>query len=715
MRSMSRSVFSRFSCAGLLAFSAAMVGGQKNRLLADIYNPNPIRSFTLPADSNSSSVGSLFGALPSGQLLVLNESQILKETAVNSGVFSPVGTIANFTPSFGPSFLSVSPDGTHAAAGSNGAGYITVFNPATPATATNFTVAGDFDSKWINNNLLAISDSSGVQILNTSNGSLKTVISDVGGASGGITVDSVGNLYTGDGFYFGGGASETGLIKEFSNASWNSALTSGTPLDFQANGAAVAKLLSADSLAFDNGGNLFVGGGDFFGSSGDFGYSAIVASSAIQAELSSPSSMPKVDMNSTAALQKILSPQSFIDDFDYGLWTYNPATSEAYLRYFGDSNVQAIAVPEPASMALLGLGCGMLILRRRKNSPRDTGLRPVRIDSAVQTMSASRRNHHGPEARVSTVLLALAAMSILPEFARADYTYNPVDFATAVISSTVTGSNPAYSDPTAILGQPAPVFNNSSNPNVIDSRLTKIIEAPVNYDLSGNPVITELPNTPNTTQITAQMGRPISHAPSHPYGDDLIVFGNSFFLGGGAVDDTTNLNSLTLSGGIYSHPVQVSVSPDNVIWFSFPVTAGLQPYNAYKWDDANADWTSEELNPTVPLNPSVYTTNFAGDTAAQVLDAYGNSAGGTGFDLQNAVDSNGMTLQQDGFNSIDYVRVASTTSSYAVISGISAVSSSMTATAFPEPSGAAAMAVGGLSLLCRHPSKRMHHGPISAE
>ncbi len=245
------------------------------------------------------------------------------------------------------------------------------------------------------------------------------------------------------------------------------------------------------------------------------------------------------------------------------------------------------------------------------------------------------------------------------------------------------------------------VFNNSANPNVQQSEMVKIIEPPINYDLNGNPVLTVLPNFPTTTQITVQMGSPITHNPAHPYGDDLIVFGNSFFLGGGStVDDTTNLNNVTLTGGIFSHPVQVSVSPDNVNWFSFPVTAGLQPYNAYQWNDVTASWTTNELNPTVPLNPLVYTANFAGDTAAQVLDAYGNSAGGTAFDLDNALDPNGMTLAQDGYSSIDYVRVSSTTSGYAVIAGISAVSiSGPTITWIPEPASLIVPALGGVTML----------------
>jgi len=295
------------------------------------------------------------------------------------------------------------------------------------------------------------------------------------------------------------------------------------------------------------------------------------------------------------------------------------------------------------------------------------------------------------------ICLSIAAA---PNIAHAGYIYNANNFATSVISSTVPTSTSPYSDPTAILGQPPLTFNNSSNPNVQQSEMAKIVEAPVNDDLNGNPVLTELPNYPTTTQITVQMGSPITHNPDHPYGDDLIVFGNSFYLGNGSVTDSTNLNTYTVTGTIYSHPVQVSVSPDDINWFSFPVTAGLQPYNAYQWSDSTASWTTNELNPTVPLNPTVYTTNFAGDTASQILDAYGPSAGGTAFNLNNALDPNGNTLSQDGFSSIDYVRVSSTASGYSVISGISAVSLPSAGIIWvPEPANLIVPALTGLMLI----------------
>ncbi len=415
---MSRSVIFRFSSLGVLTFSAALFGGRSNSYAAPagLNDYHQVRSFTLPVDNNPSSAGTLYSSLSNGAFLALNETQILQETSVASGTFTPVGSLpASFSPSFGPSFLAISPDGTTAAAGDQG-GHIAVFNPSSPSSAAIDTLSDDFDGTWFSNNQLAITNSNGVQILNTTSKAVTTVVSDIGGASAGITFDSAGNLYTGDGFYFGTGANQTGLIKEFSKASWQSALSSGTPLDFQASGTLVAQLLSAASLGFDSSGNFFVGGADFFSGTGNFGYNALVSAAAIQSAIALPPTIGLITGSSPpSVLRQFDSPADDISNFDSGFWTYNNATGDLDLRYFGDTNVQVFsAVPEPGSISLLSVSTAVLMLRRRRRT-RAAVIALTAVGACVTTAATSRP-------------------------AQAGYIYNPNDLATTLISSTVPAS-----------------------------------------------------------------------------------------------------------------------------------------------------------------------------------------------------------------------------------------------------------------------------------
>ena len=90
----------------------------------------------------------------------------------------------------------------------------------------------------------------------------------------------------------------------------------------------------------------------------------------------------------------------------------------------------------------------------------------------------------------------------------------------------------------------------------------------------------------------------------------------------------------------------------------------LFPDNAYRWDDTNDSWTDEEMNPTKPLNPFVYTNNFIGQSVASGLDQFIGAAGGTGYDLKAS-----------GFPWIQYVRVQPGAGTYTVIDAIAAVES----------------------------------------
>jgi MYXO-CTERM domain-containing protein len=268
-------------------------------------------------------------------------------------------------------------------------------------------------------------------------------------------------------------------------------------------------------------------------------------------------------------------------------------------------------VPTPGALTLLGMG-GLFAMRRR-------------VRGCVK-----------PIAAVAGIACASATAS-------AQYQYNPNDFAVEVVSSTGLAATSLYNDPAAVLGRPTLKFNNGSIANP-DFRRTKIIEPAYSTGLANERLIT----TFNAGQsVTVRMGRTVYDDPNNPYGIDLNVFGNAFFAvsSGGFVSDATNLNTANIGGGIFAENVRVSVSPDNINWYSYTKTGdGFYPTNSYRWDAVAAAWTNDELDPTKPVNPALTAASFAG-TAANALALYNGSAGGAGFDLG-----------ESGFSFINYVR-----------------------------------------------------------
>jgi hypothetical protein len=240
------------------------------------------------------------------------------------------------------------------------------------------------------------------------------------------------------------------------------------------------------------------------------------------------------------------------------------------------------------------------------------------------------------------------------------YVCNTNDFAVQIISTNNIDTASPYNDPTAILNRPTLQFFDPYDGDVTDR--VSIIDPPYNLTPAGSKVITEIKSG---GQITVEMGRKIYDDPNNPYGTDLIVYGNSFFSAfgtSGTVSDETDLNTATLSSGIYGHATIVSVSQDGINWYTYGTTSVLFPDNAFRWDDPNASWTYEQMNPTKPLNPFIYTNNFAGQTVASGLDQFIGAAGGTGYDLKAS-----------GFPWIQYVRVQPGPGTYTVIDAIAAV------------------------------------------
>ncbi len=147
----------------------------------------------------------------------------------------------------------------------------------------------------------------------------------------------------------------------------------------------------------------------------------------------------------------------------------------------------------------------------------------------------------------------------------------------------------------------------------------------------------ELVTIGNDGHLTVKFSHPVANDKNNPYGIDLIVFGNAYQqIGSGLSWTNGNPENTTVGGSVFKEPGIVSVSQDGNVWYEFssgPYADDFAPTASYQWDRVNDVW-AEELDPTRPVDPCFCAADFAGQTVADMIDAYDGSAGGTGFDLE---------------------------------------------------------------------------------
>lgn len=333
-----------------------------------------IGSFSLPAGSV------MFDALPDGRVITLSGLTVYKETAPASRDFVPAGNLtgADF-PSFGAAFLRVSPDGTRFAVGNNGGSSFATFRVGVFAVSNlsgSWFAAAHYDAAWVDDHRLAITagdfgSPAYVTVLDTNSPNPlapdnRTIITGIGGSSGGVAFDAQGNLFTGNGFT-GDGPSGTGAIKAFSSSSWESAYAGGAALTFETQGTLVADVLSASPLDFDAEGNLLVGGGDFSETS-ETDYVALVRAAAIASALAGQGA---ANTNDPSQVRK-LDPDA-ANDFNFFFTASNTALARVYAKDFSEPTVHVYldttTVPAASTWGVINLGllvsisCSLLLRR----------------------------------------------------------------------------------------------------------------------------------------------------------------------------------------------------------------------------------------------------------------------------------------------------------------------------------------------------------------
>lgn len=236
------------------------------------------------------------------------------------------------------------------------------------------------------------------------------------------------------------------------------------------------------------------------------------------------------------------------------------------------------------------------------------------------------------------------------------------EFATHIYSYSDLSANSAYSNPAAALGQPTTLAT-AGGQTYHDS----LVYSAYGKNADGSNTLAQL-NPDGKGSLIVQFDSPITHSDSHWYGDDFIVYNNNFFIGSSSITPTTDMNGVTLSGGLFGTLPTISVSSDGINFVKLTsVDPVFYPENPYQWVGISAQnpsgWNDSALQDfSKPVDPTLTASAFAGQTVAYAANTlYNGSAGGTAFSLA------GTPFATTG---IDYIEFTGT----GTIDGVSRVS-----------------------------------------
>jgi len=258
------------------------------------------------------------------------------------------------------------------------------------------------------------------------------------------------------------------------------------------------------------------------------------------------------------------------------------------------------------------------------------------------------------------------------------YDYDANDFATEVVEYIEGDSSERdyinglpFNNPANALGRPT-VDTTGDNWNVV----WPYLPAPV---VNVYPAFRsfELVTVGDGGRLIVKFNHPVRDDENNPYGIDFIVFGNAQQKSGTGLfwknkDPTTFIvNSNEFIG---ADEAIVSVSQDGINWYSYingPYADSFAPTFGRIYDPVNPDptlgswnlWWGHPTDPTLPLNPAVTSRDFVGKSVAEISQMYGESAGGTGFDLS-----------ESGMEWIQYVKIEGRNGSTPEVDAISDVS-----------------------------------------
>lgn len=229
------------------------------------------------------------------------------------------------------------------------------------------------------------------------------------------------------------------------------------------------------------------------------------------------------------------------------------------------------------------------------------------------------------------------------------------------------GVDPRFADPVAALGEPTRFSNDPTYPSVVSPFSPAFVEGDIVSIGAGG-------------SLTLRFNEPVTNDAAHPYGIDLLIFGNAGYLD----DDYPH----GVAGPLWGNGGgTVEVSADGSNWVSAPGVAADGAFPTLGYLDVTDPYSpvpgAAPSDFTRPVNPAF---NAAGLSFSQIVAGYAGSGGGAGVDIGAL-----------GLAAISYVRISTPAGAAGTveIDGVSAVS------AVPGPSGALAIGAGALRLIHR--------------
>ena len=238
--------------------------------------PSDSGSFTTVMTAFPTTTARTVGGYPlASRLLAATGRTVFLQKTFGASDWLSAATLDSSDPAMDPAFLAITPNGEQIALGGGLSKPLYIFptsllSVATPVVLTTSSGAHRYDlpyysgafrdNRYLHSSTWAepSSEQSFIEVIDTDSptSNATPVIANIPGASGGITFDAAGDLVTGIGW--DSSDTRTGEIALFDSAAIDTALTSGTSLDYDTDEHVVATgLLSADSLGFDVNRNLW--------------------------------------------------------------------------------------------------------------------------------------------------------------------------------------------------------------------------------------------------------------------------------------------------------------------------------------------------------------------------------------------------------------------------------------------------------------------------